>query len=118
LENHKLQLFLDKAVNEELFRKRMEQASSLPAVLGVLKAEGLEMSADEFHSALKLLLYLAQATKDSLADADLDSVSGGVGGNFLTMANQVLMQQHPLLSNKPGLTAAAQMASLVESKFR
>lgn len=37
MEERKLQLFMDKAVNEELFRRRMEQASSLQDALAVLK---------------------------------------------------------------------------------
>ncbi len=111
MEERKLQLFMDKAVNEELFRRRMEKASSLQDALAVLKGEGLEMGAEEFRSALKLLLYVAKATKGELSETDLDSVSGGVGVIAATFLRQ------GSYGAKPGMPAAARMASALEEKF-
>jgi hypothetical protein len=111
VENRKLQLFMDKAINEELFRRRMEQASSLQDALAVLKGEGLEMGAEEFRSALKLLLYVVKATKGELSETDLDSVAGGVGVLAATLLRQ------GAYGVKPGMPAAARMASVLEEKF-
>ncbi len=111
MEERKLQLFMDKAVNEELFRRRMEQASSLQDALAVLKGEGLEMGAEEFRSALRLLLYVVKAAKGELSEDDLDSVSGGVGVLAATFLRQ------GAYGTEPGRQAAATMAGVLAEKF-
>lgn len=69
------------------------------------------MGAEEFRSALKLLLYVAKATKNELSETDLDSVSGGVGVLAATLMRQ------GAYGAQPGMPAAAKMAGILEEKF-
>lgn len=105
MDGQRLQTFMHKVANEELFRRRLEQAATLESVLGILSSEGLEMGAEEFRAAMRLLLFLTKAPAGELDEDELDNVAGGMNPAAFAL------MQGLLNANRSGAAAAAGLAA-------